>query len=208
MNQFFSITPKGLSLSDIRNIISNRLRLSLSSDSVERINTNRRYLEEKLKNNDQAFYGINTGFGSLCDQKISNEELKKLQINLVISHACGVGKEIELPIVKIMLLLKINALSFGFSGIRLQTVEKLIFFFNNDILPVVFESGSLGASGDLAPLAHLSLPLIGEGMVYYQNKKVKSSELLRNLNQEIIELDSKEGLALLNGTQFMAAQKS
>ena len=205
MNQFFSITPKGLSLSDIRNIISNRLRLSLSSESVERINTNRRYLEEKLKNNDQAYYGINTGFGSLCDQKISNEELKKLQINLVISHACGVGKEIELPIVKLMLLLKINALSFGFSGIRLQTVEKLIFFFNNDILPVVFESGSLGASGDLAPLAHLSLPLIGEGMVYYQNKKVKSSELLRNLNQEIIELDSKEGLALLNGTQFMAA---
>ena len=199
MNQFFSITPKGLSLSDIRNIISNRLKLSLSSESVERINTNRRYLEEKLKNNDQAYYGINTGFGSLCDQKISNEELKKLQINLVISHACGVGKEIEL-----MLLLKINALSFGFSGIRLQTVEKLIFFFNNDILPVVFESGSLGASGDLAPLAHLSLPLIGEGMVYYQNKKVKSSELLRNLNQEIIELDSKEGLALLNGTQFMA----
>jgi histidine ammonia-lyase len=205
LNQFFSITPKGLSLSDIRNIISNRLRLSLSSESVERINTNRRYLEEKLKNNDQAYYGINTGFGSLCDQKISNEELKKLQINLVISHACGVGKEIELPIVKLMLLLKINALSFGFSGIRLQTVEKLIFFFNNDILPVVFESGSLGASGDLAPLAHLSLPLIGEGMVYYQNKKVKSSELLRNLNQEIIELDSKEGLALLNGTQFMAA---
>ena len=115
MNQFFSITPKGLSLSDIRNIISNRLRLSLSSESVERINTNRRYLEEKLKNNDQAYYGINTGFGSLCDQKISNEELKKLQINLVISHACGVGKEIELPIVKLMLLLKINALSFGFS---------------------------------------------------------------------------------------------
>ena len=205
MNQFFSITPKGLSLSDIRNIISNSIKLSLSSESVERINTNRRYLEEKLKNNDQAYYGINTGFGSLCDQKISNEELKKLQINLVISHACGVGKEIELPIVKLMLLLKINALSFGFSGIRLQTVEKLIFFFNNDILPVVFESGSLGASGDLAPLAHLSLPLIGEGMVYYQNKKVKSNELLRNLNQEIIELDSKEGLALLNGTQFMAA---
>jgi len=205
LNQFFSITPKGLSLSDIRNIISNRLKLSLSSESVERINTNRRYLEDKLKNNDQAFYGINTGFGSLCDQKISNEELKKLQINLVISHACGVGKEIELPIVKLMLLLKINALSFGFSGIKLQTVEKLIFFFNNDIIPVVFESGSLGASGDLAPLAHLSLPLIGEGMVYYQNKKVKSSELLRNLNQEIIELDSKEGLALLNGTQFMAA---
>ena len=150
-------------------------------------------------------YGINTGFGSLCNVKISNENLSKLQENLVKSHACGTGEEVPLTIVKLMLLLKIQSLSYGYSGVQLETVERLIAFYNNDILPVVYNQGSLGASGDLAPLAHLALPLLGEGEVYYEGKKQNASIVLKELGWEPIVLQSKEGLALLNGTQFMSA---
>jgi len=159
----FIISPKELSLLAIKRILSDKLSLKLSQESILRIEKNRNYLDQKLKNNDEVFYGINTGFGSLCNEVISPSELKELQINLVKSHACGTGDEIDSVIVKIMLLIKINVLSLGYSGVHLKTIEKLIFLFNNDILPVVFESGSLGASGDLAPLAHISLTLIGEG---------------------------------------------
>ena len=150
-------------------------------------------------------YGINTGFGSLCNVKISNENLSQLQENLVKSHACGTGEEVPLAIVKLMLLLKIQSLSYGYSGVQLETVERLIAFYNNDILPVVFTQGSLGASGDLAPLAHLALPLLGEGEVYFEGKKQKASIVLNKFGWEPIVLQSKEGLALLNGTQFMSA---
>ena len=205
MKASFVISPRGLLLSDIKKIITEKLNIKLSEETIIRIKKNRDFLNNKLSDNNQIYYGINTGFGSLCNELISNSELKKLQVNLVKSHACGAGKEIDLSIVKLMLLLKVNALSMGFSGVKLNTVEKLIFLFNNDILPVVYESGSLGASGDLAPLAHLCLPLIGEGMVNFKNKKVSAKEIFNSFSEDILELDSKEGLALLNGTQFMSA---
>ena len=201
----FIISPDKLTLTDVKNILSKNLKLKLSNKSIERISTNRNYLDRKLNSKDQVFYGINTGFGSLCDTRIPQKDLKKLQVNLVRSHACGSGKEIDSKIVKLMILIKINALSLGYSGVHLKTVEKLIFLFNNDILPVVFESGSLGASGDLAPLAHLSLTLIGEGEVNFKGSKSASKDVFESFGESTLELDSKEGLALLNGTQFMSA---
>ena len=150
-------------------------------------------------------YGINTGFGSLCDKRINTTDLEELQKNLVMSHACGMGDEVPKEIVKIMLFLKIQSLSYGHSGVQLSTVERLVSFYNHNILPIVFQQGSLGASGDLAPLAHLSLPLLGLGEVWYKGKKISSEELLKRMNWEPIRLKSKEGLALLNGTQFMNA---
>ena len=205
MKSEFIIPSSGLTLSDIKKIISEKLTIKLSKEAILRIKNNRVFLDNKLSDSNEVFYGINTGFGSLCNELISNNDLKKLQVNLVKSHACGAGREIDLSIVKLMLLLKANALSMGFSAVKLNTVEKLIFLFNNDILPVVFESGSLGASGDLAPLAHLCLPLIGEGMVNFKNTKVRAKEIFDSFSEDILELDSKEGLALLNGTQFMSA---
>jgi len=162
----------------------------------------------KMALNDAPIYGINTGFGSLCNVKISNENLSQLQENLVKSHACGTGEEVPHEIVKIMLLLKIQSLSYGHSGVQLLTVERLVDFYNHDILPVIYNQGSLGASGDLAPLAHLSLPLLGEGEVYFEGTKVHSSVVLKKFNWQHIVLQSKEGLALLNGTQFMSAYGS
>lgn len=158
-----------------------------------------------MESHDGPIYGINTGFGSLCNVKISNENLSQLQENLVKSHACGTGDEVPAAIVKIMLLLKIQSLSYGHSGVQLLTVERLIDFYNNDILPVIYTQGSLGASGDLAPLAHLSLPLLGEGEVNFEGKKVHSSFVLNKFDWKPIVLQSKEGLALLNGTQFMSS---
>ncbi len=162
-------------------------------------------MNDKLKSNERPIYGINTGFGSLCNVKISNENLSKLQENLVKSHACGTGEEVPQEIVKIMLLLKIQSLSYGHSGVQLETVERLIDFYNNDIVPVIYNQGSLGASGDLAPLAHLSLPLIGEGEVYQDGFRQPASKVLDKMDWKPIVLQSKEGLALLNGTQFMSA---
>jgi histidine ammonia-lyase len=158
-----------------------------------------------MQSQTDPIYGINTGFGSLCNVKISNENLSQLQENLVKSHACGTGDEVPNAIVKLMLLLKIQSLSYGNSGVQLETVERLIEFYNHDVLPIIYTQGSLGASGDLAPLAHLSLPLLGEGEVYYDGKKVHSKEVLAHFNWKPIVLQSKEGLALLNGTQFMSA---
>ena len=158
-----------------------------------------------MKSNNDPIYGINTGFGSLCNVKISNENLSKLQENLVKSHACGTGEEVPHEIVKIMLLLKIQSLSYGHSGVQLVTVQRLIDFYNNDILPVIYTQGSLGASGDLAPLAHLSLPLLGEGEVYYDGFRQPASKVLEKMGWTPIIMQSKEGLALLNGTQFMSA---
>ncbi|MFY8108470.1 MAG: aromatic amino acid lyase, partial [Bacteroidia bacterium] len=154
MNSYFEINQV-LNLADIDAIIKQKKHLKLSDDAKARILKCRAYLDKKMENNEQAFYGINTGFGSLCNTKISDSELNQLQENLLLSHACGTGDEVPNEIVKLMLLLKVQSLSFGYSGVQLQTVETLIEFFNKDILPVVYELGSLGASGDLAPLAHL-----------------------------------------------------
>ena len=199
------ISSDVLSLEKIQQIVSTELLLSLSEEAKINIEKCRVYLDQKMESNDDPIYGINTGFGSLCNVKISSENLSKLQENLVKSHACGTGEEVPKEIVKILLLLKIQSLSYGYSGVQLLTVERLIDFYNNDILPVIFTQGSLGASGDLAPLAHLSLPLLGEGEVWHEGKKRRANDLLAEKGWEPIILQSKEGLALLNGTQFMSA---
>jgi len=199
------ISSELLTLSRIKEIIENNLLLGLSEEAAYNIKKSHSYLQEKIKTNDTPIYGINTGFGSLCDVKISAENLTKLQENLVMSHACGTGDLVPKPIVKIMLLLKIQSLSYGYSGVQLETVERLIDFYNNDVIPVVYQQGSLGASGDLAPLAHLSLPLLGKGEVYYRSERMAAKEVLEILDFEPITLKAKEGLALLNGTQFMSA---
>jgi histidine ammonia-lyase len=199
------ISDKQLNLSIIKEIILKNKKLELSESAIENINKCRNYLDDKMKNNDQPIYGINTGFGSLYDVKINNSNLTKLQENLVMSHSCGTGEEVPKEIVKLMLLFKIQSLSYGYSGVQLQTVNRLIDFYNHDILPIIYTQGSLGASGDLAPLAHLSLPLIEKGEVYYKNKKYSGKQILQKFEWKKIKLKSKEGLALLNGTQFMSA---
>ncbi|WP_430409416.1 histidine ammonia-lyase [Kordia sp.] len=199
------ISSQLLDITIIKELLLSNATLSLAASSVNKIVACREYLEQRLKDQKTPIYGINTGFGSLCNVKISDEHLSKLQENLVMSHACGTGDRVSKEIIKLMLLLKVQSLSYGHSGVQLATVQRLIDFYNNDILPVVFEQGSLGASGDLAPLAHLSLPLLGKGSVYYKGKEVPTSEILKEFNWEPIELKAKEGLALLNGTQFMSA---
>ena len=194
-----------LSIDMINEIVFQGKQLALSEEAIVNIEKCRKYLDDKMKSNSDPIYGINTGFGSLCNVKISNENLSKLQENLVKSHACGTGEEVPHEIVKIMLLLKIQSLSYGHSGVQLVTVQRLIDFYNNDVFPVIYTQGSLGASGDLAPLAHLSLPLLGEGEVYLDGFRQPSSKVLEKFGWEPIVLQSKEGLALLNGTQFMSA---
>jgi histidine ammonia-lyase len=179
--------------------------LTLSTNSKNAIDACRNYLNEKVKSASEPIYGINTGFGSLYNRNISAHQLEKLQENLVKSHACGTGAEVPEDIVKLMLFLKIQSLSYGNSGVQSDTVERLIAFFNHQVYPVVYQQGSLGASGDLAPLAHLSLPLINEGLVYHQHKIKAAKEVNAQFNWQPLHLQSKEGLALLNGTQFMSA---
>ncbi len=200
----YKIDNKYLTLEKLHKIVHEQLSVELSIDANKRILDCRSFLDEKYDNS-IPIYGVNTGFGSLCNESISHENLEKLQVNLVISHACGLGEEVPSSIVKLMLLLKIKSLSQGFSGVQLKTVNRLIDFYNEDILPVVYQQGSLGASGDLAPLAHLSLPLLGLGQVYYKGQKVNSDQVLKEMSWKPICLKSKEGLALLNGTQFMSA---
>ncbi|HPW98130.1 MAG TPA: histidine ammonia-lyase [Flavobacterium sp.] len=208
MEQSHYISSEVLSLEVIQEIISQNKKLALSDEAKVAIEKCRTYLDTKMASNDEPIYGINTGFGSLCNVKISSENLSQLQENLVKSHACGTGEAVPQEIVKIMLLLKIQSLSYGHSGVQLQTVDRLIDFYNNDILPIIYTQGSLGASGDLAPLAHLSLPLLGEGEVYYDGFRQPASKVLEKMNWKPIILQSKEGLALLNGTQFMSAYGS
>lgn len=202
----FIIDPsKKLSINDLRTILDSNLRLELSENAKQQITKCRNYLDEKVKKHSEPIYGINTGFGSLCNVSIAENEIEKLQENLVMSHACGMGEEIPQDIVRLMLLLKIQALSYGKSGVQLITVERLVFFFNNEINPVIYQLGSLGASGDLSPLAHMCLPLLGMGEVNYKGSRKNASDVLKEFNLSPIKLKSKEGLALLNGTQFMNA---
>jgi len=203
--QTHQINANYLTFEIIENILNENVKLMLSESAKKRIAKCREYLDAKVEESDTPIYGVNTGFGSLCDRTISKEELGTLQKNLVTSHACGIGDEVNSDIVKLMMFLKIQSLSYGHSGVQISTVQRLIDMYNNDIIPVVFELGSLGASGDLSPLAHLSLPLLGLGTVYYQGVKTDSAKVLKKMKWEAIDLQSKEGLALLNGTQFMSA---
>lgn len=200
-----TISAEHLTIERIGEIIYNGYKLELGEDAIKRIERCREYLDEKIRTSSKPVYGVTTGFGSLCNVSIGKDQLTQLQINLIKSHACGTGDRVPNDIVKIMLLLKIQSLSYGYSGCKVDTVEQLIRFFNNDVYPVVYRQGSLGASGDLVPLAHLSLPLVGLGEVEYQGKVISGAELLRKKRWKPIELASKEGLALLNGTQNMSA---
>lgn len=199
------ISPEHITLDKVKEIIDSRAQLALSEESVVAIEKCRRYLDTKMEDIGRPVYGVTTGFGSLCNVTIPEDKLSQLQYNLVVSHACGSGETVRPEIVRLMLLLKIQSLSYGHSGAQLATVQRLIDMFNRDILPVVYQHGSLGASGDLAPLAHLSLPLLGLGEVLYKGKIRPSAEVAAEFGWQPITLQSKEGLALLNGTQFMSA---
>jgi len=200
-----TISSNELTLADLANIAFGDISLSLSSQATEKIIKCRTYLDEKIKNTALPVYGINTGFGSLYNTHIPHDQLEKLQENLVKSHACGTGTVVPDEIVRLMLFLKIQSLSYGYSGIQLQTVQRLTDYFNHNVYPVIYEMGSLGASGDLAPLAHLALTLIGQGEVHFQNTIVTGKHINEHFGWDPIHFKAKEGLALLNGTQFMSA---
>lgn len=199
------ISAEHLSIERIGEIVYGGYKIELSDDAHKRIVDCREYLDRKIAESTTPIYGVTTGFGSLCNVSIGSDYLAQLQINLMMSHACGTGDRVPNDIVKIMLLLKIQSLSYGFSGCQLVTVNRLIDFFNNDIYPVVYMQGSLGASGDLVPLAHLSLPLVGLGEVEHKGMVMSGAEILQKFDWQPIKLASKEGLALLNGTQNMGA---
>ena len=182
------ISAKKLTLKQVEKILDSNLRLELSEDAKKRIQDCRNYLDKKMKNQKEPIYGVTTGFGSLCNISISKEELSQLQKNLVMSHACGMGEEVPEEIVRIMLLNKIQSLSYGNSGAQLVTIERLISFYNEGVYPVVYQQGSLGASGDLAPLAHMCLPLLGLGEVYYEGELYTAKEINKKFGWKPIEL--------------------
>ena len=199
------ISAAHLTIEEVGAILDNHATLELSDDARQRIVRCRKYLDKKIAESDVPIYGVTTGFGSLCNVSVDKDRLAQLQVNLIMSHACGVGSRVPNDIVKIMLFLKAQSLSYGYSGCQVETVERLIDFFNNDIYPVVYTQGSLGASGDLVPLAHLCLPLLGMGEVEYKGERMSGEAILQKMNWKPIQLASKEGLALLNGTQNMNA---
>lgn len=205
MKNVYYVGSGELTFELIERIINENLKLELAPEAKERIQKCRDYLDKKTVESAEPLYGITTGFGSLCSKNISQDEVGILQENLIKSHACSVGEEIRPVIIKLMLLLKAHALSLGHSGVQVITVQRILDFFNNDVMPIVYDRGSLGASGDLAPLANLFLPLIGVGDVYYKGKKREAISVLDEFGWEPVKLMSKEGLALLNGTQFMSA---
>ncbi len=199
------ISSEWLSISRVEEILERGMRLALSNDARQRITGCREYLDKKMATQKEPIYGITTGFGSLCNISIDADQLSQLQKNLVMSHSCSIGERVPAEIVRLMLLTKIQSLSYGYSGVQLETVERLVEFYNEGILPLVYQQGSLGASGDLAPLANLSLPLLGLGEVEWNGEIMSSARMLDKLGHEPITLQSKEGLALLNGTQFMSS---
>lgn len=199
------ISSKTLTLEGLDQVLHGHSKIALSEEAKLKITRCREFLDQKIVGSSAPVYGINTGFGSLYNKHIPKEDLEKLQTNLVKSHACGTGPEVPREIVLLMLFLKVQSLSYGYSGVQLQTVQRLVDMFNERVVPKIYEMGSLGASGDLVPLAHLSLPLIGLGEVHYLGKIYSGDEVLKILNWQPIHFKSKEGLALLNGTQFMSA---
>jgi histidine ammonia-lyase len=201
----FHISSAPLTLHSIRDLLATGSPLALSDESKRLVQTCKNYLDRKIASSGEPLYGITTGFGSLCKINISREDLSQLQANLVMSHACSLGNPIHPEIARLMLLLKVHALSLGKSGVQLATVERIVDMYNKGVLPVVRELGSLGASGDLAPLANLFLPLIGEGEVLYKGAVRPAAPVLQALGWAPLALEAKEGLALLNGTQFMSA---
>lgn len=202
---YFHLSMKEHTPEEFVNLAKGGSKIALSDELKKRIQLCRDFLDNKMKNQKEPIYGITTGFGSLCNVTINPDELSQLQKNLVMSHACGVGEEVPVEIVRLMLILKVKSLSYGYSGVRLETVERLVEMFNNMVTPVVYQQGSLGASGDLAPLANMTLPILGLGEVWFEGKKYPAAEINMKFGWEPMSLASKEGLALLNGTQFMLA---
>ena len=199
------IAPNPISCEQAYDTVAHYEKVALSEESEQRVAACRKFLDDKIAEIDRPLYGITTGFGSLCDITISPDDLEKLQCNLMMSHACGVGERVPNDIVRLMLLLKARSLSYGNSGVQVETVQRLIDFYNEGVTPIVYNQGSLGASGDLAPLAHLCLPLIGMGAVEYNGQTRPAADVLDELGWKPLHMKSKEGLALLNGTQFMSA---
>ena len=201
----FILKDNKITLNDIKHILCNNLQIELDNNLIKKVKKSRLFLEKKIFKTNDVIYGVNTGFGDLHNIKIKYNKLSQLQLNLIRSHACGTGKKINAEIVRLMLLLKIISLSKGNSGVRIETINRLIFLFNKNLFPIVYEYGSLGASGDLAPLAHMSLPVIGEGKLEFKGKIQNSKTILKKYNLDKINLAPKEGLALINGTQYMLA---
>ena len=204
-NRYLKIDDSWMDIEQMKSVLNKGQKIVLTADAQKKISKCRKYLDKKLSNSDELFYGINTGFGFFQDVNISKEQLSELQSNLLKSHACGMGEEVPKDIVKLMMMLKIKSLSYGYSGVSVEIVKRLTEMYNNDVLPVIYTQGSLGASGDLAPLSHLSLPLIGLGEVNFDGTKYNAQDVLNKFKWKPIDLQSKEGLALINGTQFMAA---
>lgn len=202
---YLPLDSKPLQFQQIKHLLDYNQLVSITFDAHEKIMTCRAFLDQKMKETGKMYYGVNTGFGFLQNVQISHDQIEQLQYNLIVSHSCGLGEEVPKDIIKLMMMLKIKQLSYGHSGVQINTVIRLMDMYNQDILPVIYTQGSLGASGDLAPLSHFSLPLLGLGEVYYQEKKWPAKEVLKIMNWEPIHLQSKEGLALINGTQFMNA---
>lgn len=202
---YLPLDRKWLHFEQVKHLLDYDQLVSITFDAHERILQCRDYLDRKMQEPGALYYGINTGFGFLQNVQIDHGQIEQLQYNLIQSHACGLGEEVPRDIVKLMLMLKIKSLSYGHSGVQIDTVKRLMEMYNNDMLPVIYTQGSLGASGDLAPLSHLSLPLIGLGEVYFKGEKMHARQAMQQLGWEPIALQSKEGLALINGTQFMSA---
>jgi histidine ammonia-lyase len=202
---YLPLDKSELTFQQVKHLLKYKQLVSITFAAHEAILKCRNYLDEKINSSDELFYGINTGFGFLQNVKIEKEQLNTLQSNLLLSHACGLGEEVPDEIVKLMMMLKIKSLSYGYSGIGIEVVKRLMEMYNNEVLPVIYTQGSLGASGDLAPLAHMSLPLIGEGEVRINGEKMPAKKALEKFDWNEIQLRSKEGLALINGTQFMSA---
>ncbi|MBL0359124.1 MAG: histidine ammonia-lyase [Chitinophagaceae bacterium] len=204
-HQYLLLDDNHTGFEQIKNLLLYSQPVDVTPAAYNKIAACRTYLDKKLESGDDLFYGINTGFGYLQNVQISKDQLEELQSNLLKSHACGMGEEVPQEIVKLMLALKIKSLSYGHSGIQTVTVKRLADMYNNDVLPVIYTQGSLGASGDLAPLSHLSLPLIGMGEVNHDGRCMQATEVLQKFGWQPLQLQSKEGLALINGTQFMSA---
>ena len=185
-------------------IAKGELSTTLSEEAIQKIKTCNQHVLD-IANGDRVVYGINTGFGPLCNSIIAKEDTSKLQRNILLSHSVGVGEPIDPIIAKLMMILKVHSLSQGFSGISIDVIRRILWHIEKDIIPVVPEQGSVGASGDLAPLSHLFLPLIGEGEVYHDGKRIPAKQALEKHGLEALDLEPKSGLALINGTQFIAA---
>lgn len=198
------ITGQHIDIDHLRELIEGDFQIELGEAARGAIAGARQYLDDKLSDPEALYYGISTGFGSQYHVRINRHEMEELQVNLIRSHAAGAGNPIPKHVAKAVLLLKILSLSKGHSGVRLELVERMVTYYNSGLVPVMYEYGSLGASGDLAPLAHLALTLIGEGEFYGDNGVVDAADVLESLGIEPLTLASKEGLALINGTQFSA----